>query len=265
MAKSCFVISVIGDEDTDPRKHADRLKDHIIEPVVTLLGYDKPVRADNISPQGMITNQIVLEIIDTDLVIADLSYLNVNVFYELAVRHAAQKPVVHMAVIGTKLPFDIAPDRAIFFGTQVDEAETAKEKLKEAISATEGATTHTDNPIGRALHLKAVASSGDVNAETFAELLAGQSRLASAIRDISTRLDIMNSMARYPTPPQGGLLGNHPLAVLSGNPLTDTGGLQNTQSDIIEALVREAHGNQIKEPTQGAMPKEAIPTQKDCD
>lgn len=203
MAKSCFVISVIGEAQSDERRHADLLKDHIVSPVVTALGFDKPIRADNIAEPGMITNQIVSAILDSDLVIADLSYENGNVFYELAIRHAAQKPVIHIAINDAKLPFDNAQARTIFFGTQVDEADTAKSDLKKAIEAVEKSSDPTDNPIGKALQIGRVAGSKDIHAESLATLLEGQTSLLNSTGNMTRQLKTLTTLLG-PTYPQLG-------------------------------------------------------------
>ena len=80
---------------------------HIITPALKRCGYTQgPVRADGIASPGLITRQIVTHLIESDLVIADLSGHNPNVFYELALRHALKKPFVQMIHKGEDLPFD---------------------------------------------------------------------------------------------------------------------------------------------------------------
>ena len=85
--KTCFVISPIGEPESDTRKRADKILKYVIDPSVERRGY-KAVRADHISEPGMITSQVIQHIVDDDLVIADLTDRNPNVFYELALRHA---------------------------------------------------------------------------------------------------------------------------------------------------------------------------------
>lgn len=82
----CFIIAPIGDPDTEIRRRSDLVLTYIISPVVTAVGYT-PIRADQISEPGLITNQVIRYLINSQLVIADLTRHNPNVFCELAIRH----------------------------------------------------------------------------------------------------------------------------------------------------------------------------------
>jgi len=94
--KICFVVGPIGNEGSDERRHADWLLDGIITPVLDEFEYDV-LRSDKIASPGMIDSQIINQVIDADLVIADLSNRNANAFYELAIRHMEEeKPIIHM-------------------------------------------------------------------------------------------------------------------------------------------------------------------------
>lgn len=87
--KVCFVIAPIGEEESETRKRSDQVLKHIITAPVEGLGYEV-IRADKISEPGIITSQIIEYIVDADLVVADLTERNPNVFYELALRHATR-------------------------------------------------------------------------------------------------------------------------------------------------------------------------------
>lgn len=93
--KICFVIAPIGEEGSETRKRSDQILKYIIAPAATECGYE-PKRADSFATPGIITKQIIEQLIDAPLVIADLTDYNPNVFYELAVRHAVRKPVVQL-------------------------------------------------------------------------------------------------------------------------------------------------------------------------
>ena len=82
-SKICFYITPIGDEGTGERKHSDLFLGSLIEPAIEPLGLEV-VRADKIDKPGMITKQVIQYIFSAKLVVADLSFHNPNVFYELA-------------------------------------------------------------------------------------------------------------------------------------------------------------------------------------
>ncbi len=56
--KLCFVISPIGDPDSETRKRSDQVLKHVVRPAATSCGY-KAVRADEIDKPGMITSQVI--------------------------------------------------------------------------------------------------------------------------------------------------------------------------------------------------------------
>jgi hypothetical protein len=80
---TCFYITPIGDEGSEARKHSDLFLGSLVEPALSTLAL-KVVRADNIAEPGIITRQVIEHLLRSRLVIADLSFHNPNVFYELA-------------------------------------------------------------------------------------------------------------------------------------------------------------------------------------
>lgn len=109
---TCFYITPIGGAESDARKHANLFLESIVEPAIRTVGLTV-VRADQIDKPGVITRQIIEYILRARLVVADLSFSNANVFYELALRHAARLPVVQIIRHGDAIPFDINQMRTI--------------------------------------------------------------------------------------------------------------------------------------------------------
>jgi hypothetical protein len=62
---------------------------------------------------GTITDSVYEAVFSWDLCIAVLTYLNPNVFYELALRQCVGLPVICMIEKGHKVPFDVADQRLI--------------------------------------------------------------------------------------------------------------------------------------------------------
>lgn len=114
--KVCFYITPIGAEDSVERKHADLFMSSLVQPALAELGLTV-VRADQIGEAGMITTQVLEYLKKSKLAIADLSYLNPNVFYEVALRHALRLPVVQLIRKADRLPFDVNQSRTLVFDT----------------------------------------------------------------------------------------------------------------------------------------------------
>jgi hypothetical protein len=112
----CFYITPIGSDDSVERKHADLFMSSLVQPALEELGMTV-VRADQIGEPGMITSQILEYLKRARLAIADLSYLNPNVFYEVALRHALRLPVVQIIRKADRLPFDVNQSRTLVFDT----------------------------------------------------------------------------------------------------------------------------------------------------
>jgi hypothetical protein len=153
-SKVVFVITPIGDDGTEVRKHADMILKHVLVPVCTELGMEV-VRADKIEKSGLITKQIFENLVHSRLCVADLSFNNPNAFYELGVRHVVKRPTIQMIRKGDRIPFDVAQGRTIIFDTSdvytiVDRLESAKRELlehaKNALSP-ESENVADDNPI----------------------------------------------------------------------------------------------------------------------
>lgn len=125
---TCFVISPIGANASEERKRSDLVLKHIYKPALEPLGY-AVIRADEISEPGSITLQVIERVLSSDLVIADLTDHNPNVFYELAVRHASEKPVIHVIATGQKIPFDIADMRTVSVDVDLEGAERSRHEI----------------------------------------------------------------------------------------------------------------------------------------
>ena len=77
--KTCFIISPIGDADSAVRKWTDTIFTGIIEPAMKACDYE-PLRSDRMDQPGKITTQVVSELLNAPMVLADLTGHNANVF-----------------------------------------------------------------------------------------------------------------------------------------------------------------------------------------
>lgn len=110
--KSAFFITPIGAVGSPERFRADQLHDHVLTQLLSELGY-RLTRGDRDPDPGQILEAVLEQIVHADLIIADITGRNPNVFYELAVAHAAQRRTIMIQEGDERLPFDVANLRAI--------------------------------------------------------------------------------------------------------------------------------------------------------
>jgi hypothetical protein len=125
----CFVISPIGMEGSPERERADIVLHSIIEPALTKCNLH-PVRSDQIEEPGLISTEMYRRILGDEMCIVVLTDLNPNVFYELAIAHAAARPVVLLIEKGKLPPFDIKDHRCVEYDAS---DETALAKAVDAV------------------------------------------------------------------------------------------------------------------------------------
>ena len=85
--------------------------DHIV-PVVNQLGR-KASRGDDFFGTGAVMSEIWNAIFASQIVIADCTGRNPNVFYEIGVAHTVGKPVILLTQIVEDVPFDLRHIRFI--------------------------------------------------------------------------------------------------------------------------------------------------------
>lgn len=186
--KVCFVISPIGSSESATRERADHVFDYVIEEALEDFDYT-PKRADHIAEPGIITNDVIEYIVESPLVIADLTDSNANVFYELAIRHAYEKPTIQIIEEGEDIPFDLASTRTISFDhSDVESVAEAKSKIVEQIESINNESETFENPITVAEDIRDLKS-GSRQERSVAELIENISGLRSEMRSIEKKVN----------------------------------------------------------------------------
>lgn len=192
------MVSPISDAGSPVRLRSDHVRKYIVGEALEPFNFTVH-RADTMNASGIITEQIVTELLGADLVVADLTDHNPNVFYELALRHAVKKPFIHMIKDGEKIPFDVATLRTVFYDTtNPDSMHDAKMSVraaaKEIIDA--GDDYKVISPVTMSIDLDKLRSSGDPNQIALADI---QQSVAS-MENVVERLVLRDRRRHAPIP-----------------------------------------------------------------
>ena len=160
-ALTCFFIAPIGHPNSDVRSESNKVLRYIVCKAVEPLRY-KVERADEIGKPGMITDQVLDRVVNSSLVVADLTGHNPNVFYELSLRHALRKPFVQIIRIGENMPFDVANTRTIHYDVyDPDMTQAAIDEITKQVRHLEHDPTDLQTPISVSLGLQELKSIAD--------------------------------------------------------------------------------------------------------
>lgn len=136
----CFVVGPIGDShaahgspEREAYEHHLGVFEQVIAPACAKYGISA-LRADGIAHAGDINEQICRYVVESDLVVADVSGGNPNVMYELGLRHITGKPTIHIGEVG-QLPFDIASIRTIHYERTRSHLAGARKEIESALEA----------------------------------------------------------------------------------------------------------------------------------
>jgi hypothetical protein len=191
--KECFVISPIGPEGSSTRERADKILDHVIRAVTEERGYNT-IRADEIDKPGQITTQIIQKTVNSDIVIADLTNQNPNVFYELAIRHAAREPFIQIIAKDQDIPFDLSDQRTIKIDIEdLDSVEDAKSRMANQIDKIESSEADVSSPISTAMDLHFWEESGDPQQQELADVIEISTEIMSELDNMRSEIETMQT------------------------------------------------------------------------
>jgi hypothetical protein len=108
----------------------ETVKDLIME-AASDSGY-QPIISLDLNAPGSIPDQIWQDIRKSDVIIADITGNNPNVYYEVGLAHALGKEVIILNQDQTKPPFDISTSRIIYY--QMSDLTTLKINLESSFS-----------------------------------------------------------------------------------------------------------------------------------
>lgn len=151
MNNICFVIMPIGSqtigdialsEDKLREKYDYIIKNAILKANPTL----EVIRADEELNPGSISNDIFIKLMHAKYVVADITYPNPNVFYELGIRHAIQpRTILIREKVNFNIPFDISHLRHIEYTQAPSGMDKLASELKKRFDFYDNNPNKPDN------------------------------------------------------------------------------------------------------------------------
>jgi hypothetical protein len=170
----CFVIMPFGEQPLPPHGvfQWDELYTDHVKRIVEEMGL-KCLRADEILRPGNIVTDVVDNLADAFLVIAELTGHNPNVFYELGVRHAISQRTILLAQDAELIPFDLRAIRTIVYTFTPRGAEMLCTRLRAMIGEVLAHPNVRDSPVQKYLDDRNHAISHAMNCFTASERFGG--------------------------------------------------------------------------------------------
>ena len=148
-----FVIRPFGEKTDSAGATIDFEKVHteLIAPALKAAGLEGGTTGQIIDA-GNIREDMFAMIIQADLVVADVTVHNANVFYELGIRHALRKKcsvMIKGKPVKDSTPFDLLTDRYVPY--DISNPAEACTNLKNTLLATMAGDRETDSPVFKML------------------------------------------------------------------------------------------------------------------
>ncbi|MEO1062195.1 MAG: hypothetical protein AAFZ07_12310 [Actinomycetota bacterium] len=239
--ETCFVITPIGEPGDDRRLRADALYDGILRPVVEEQFGLTLQRGDLLHEVGNINHQVVRGIFGARVVVADLIEENGNVYYELGIADAFERPVIRFGDPATsRIPFDNAQERLILLPDpypgviSVVDAERCKQDLEAHLTTvlTEGYEPSTIvTTAGVSAQLQTIVEGGEEDA-AIAEALLDIKR---ELLDTNRRLELLTQQVRSSPSP----------TLSSKGSIAAPGQTDHTVSALVDQVVEMAIGGML--------------------
>ncbi len=232
--KIAFVICPFGEPNSPQRQRSDMLLEFIIRPAVEPLGYEVK-RADLASQPGIVTIHVIQHLIEDDLVVADISDWNPNVFYELAIRHAVRRPFVQVISGGQRIPFNVQEIQSIAYDV------TNVTRIKYAIDAIQKQVIYYEagGKVSSPVTVAVDEMIGTRTVEEFKDVvnkLALLERGADDAREVKTKLDEVRSLIANL---RSEIKGSHPTARVE-EPVKSPEQQESDKRSELEKKVRES-------------------------
>lgn len=152
---------------------------------------------DDVSTQQNILKDIVQMIYDADVIIADLTDLNSNVFYELGIAHAFNKKVISITKNIGQLPFDIRSYRATEYSVHFRQFDNLIKELDKYLNGAIDGTVNFGNPVSD--FLSTIKGTTVVKSQTKVDEAISESGFIDFMADIDEKIELFTGTIKQMT------------------------------------------------------------------
>jgi len=146
--KYAFVVSPIGKKGTEKYNQFKEVYDYIVKPAIKSCGYElEVIRADDIEKPGSFVKDILENLLNSFIVIADLTGQNPNVFYELGVRHSLSARTILISQSLDDIPSDLREYRTIIYENSAKGVKDFTDQLTNYLTEIFNDPNTPDNPV----------------------------------------------------------------------------------------------------------------------
>ncbi|MEO1700177.1 MAG: hypothetical protein AAFU73_23025 [Planctomycetota bacterium] len=148
----CFFVTPLGEPGTATRRQAEAIVNLALEPLCESRGIRARAPHQTDRPD-QITPNMMRDVVEARLVVADLSHHNPNVMYELGIRHCFGGPFILIAEKGTSLPFDVNDSLVIFYEADPMGLFELREALRPLVDRALGDPDSIASPVLQAIEI----------------------------------------------------------------------------------------------------------------
>lgn len=182
--QACFVICPIGNMGTPERDRTENVFGLVIEAAARRKGL-VAFRADQLNTGSkQITSEVIAHLLTARVVVADLTDSNANVFYELGIRHAAQKPVILLAQADSNIPFNLHGLKYVPYRINGSEILRARELLEQVLDDVLLPNHVAWSPVQTTQQLMRLQQEGDPTRDLLQAMNAQLESLQATILDV---------------------------------------------------------------------------------
>ena len=190
--KLCFVIMPFSATKRCTTEEWTEIFENVHKPAIigSRLGYKcerSKIRT------GSFIKDILMQLNQADVVLADLTDMNPNVFYELGVRHTLRTRTILVSQTMDDVPSDLKQYGVITYNTTPNGVTEYKKKISKILKDIRNNPDRPDNPVSDYLNLKTIVTD-------LSEAKTIEKKLIALVSECSYNLSVIDSALRIADP-----------------------------------------------------------------